>query len=56
MGKSDEACEAVKEGRKIAWYRLRDQGIEIEAHNINKSGDVLVQNDRKKFSEEALAG
>lgn len=24
LGKSDAACEAVKEGRKIAWYRLRD--------------------------------
>ena len=42
LGKSDEACEAVKEGRKIAWYRLRDQGIEIEPQNINKAGDVLV--------------
>ena len=29
LGKNDEACEIVKEGRKIAWYRLRDQGIEI---------------------------
>ena len=24
LGKSEEATEAVKEGRKIAWYRLRD--------------------------------
>ena len=56
MGKSEEACEAVKEGRKIAWYRLRDQGVEIEAQNINKAGDVIVQNDRKKPSDEALAG
>lgn len=30
MNKRDEACEIVKEGRKIAWYRLRDQGIEID--------------------------
>jgi len=56
LGKAEEATEAIKEGRKIAWYRLRDQGIEIEAQNINNATDVLVQNDRKKFSEEALAG
>ena len=30
LGKSEDACNVVKEGRKIAWYRLRDQGIEIE--------------------------
>ena len=42
LGKSEEACEAVKEGRKIAWYRLRDQGIEIDQQNINKSTGVLV--------------
>ena len=30
MNKCDEACEIIKEGRKIAWYRLRDQGIEID--------------------------
>jgi len=56
LGKGEEASEAVKEGRKIAWYRLRDQGIEIDSQNINSASDVFVQNDRKKFSEEALAG
>lgn len=56
LGKAEEATEAVKEGRKIAWYRLRDQGIEIDSQNINKAGDILVKNDRKKFSEEQLAG
>ena len=40
LGKAEEACEAVKEGRKIAWYRLRDQGIEIDQQNINKATDV----------------
>jgi len=30
LGKQDDACNIVKEGRKIAWYRLRDQGIEID--------------------------
>jgi len=24
LNKRDEACNIVKEGRKIAWYRLRD--------------------------------
>ena len=56
MGKKDEACEIVKEGRKIAWYRLRDQGIEIDQQNINSATDILVQNDRKKPNEDALAG
>lgn len=56
LGRRDEACEAVKEGRKISWYRLRDQGIEIDQQDINKAGDVLVQNDRKRPNEEVLAG
>lgn len=30
MRQSDEACKVIKEGRLIAWYRLRDQGIEID--------------------------
>lgn len=42
LGKQDDACNIVKEGRKIAWYRLRDQGIEIDQQNINKSVEVLV--------------
>jgi sporulation protein YlmC with PRC-barrel domain len=33
--KSEKACEVIKEGRLIAWYRLRDQGIEIDQQNIN---------------------
>ena len=30
IDKSEKACEIIKEGRLIAWYRLRDQGIEID--------------------------
>ena len=55
LGKKDDACDIVKEGRKIAWYRLRDQGIEIDQQNINKATDVSVQNDRKRPNEEVLA-
>jgi hypothetical protein len=29
IDKREEAVEVVKEGRMIAWYKLRDQGIEI---------------------------
>lgn len=28
--KKDEAINVVKEGRMLAWYKLRDIGIEIE--------------------------
>ena len=56
MNMRDEACNSIKEGRKIAWYRLRDQGIEIDAMNINKANDVLVQKDRKRLNEDVLAG
>jgi len=28
--KKDEAIKVVKEGRMLAWYKLRDIGIEIE--------------------------
>ncbi len=30
IDKSEKACEIIKEGRLMAWYRLRDQGIEID--------------------------
>lgn len=30
IDKSEEAGDVVKEGRLIVWYRLRDQGIEID--------------------------
>lgn len=52
IDKRIESCEVVKEGRLLAWYRLRDQGIEIDPLNINKTGSVLVNSERKKVSEE----
>jgi hypothetical protein len=54
IDKRDEACDIVKEGRLLAWYKLRDQGIEIDMQNINCRGDVLVINDRKRPSEDVL--
>ena len=47
LRQSDEACKVIKEGRLIAWYRLRDQGIEIDQQNINSVGKVFVRNDDK---------
>ena len=47
LRESDEACKVIKEGRLIAWYRLRDQGIEIDPQNINSVGKVFVRNDEK---------
>jgi hypothetical protein len=55
IDKREEAVEVIKEGRLIAWYKLRDQGIEIESSNINKGGQVLVDNKRKPLSEDVLS-
>jgi len=30
IDKNEEAADVIKEGRLVAWYRLRDQGIEID--------------------------
>jgi len=30
IDKREEAVEVIKEGRMISWYKLRDQGIEID--------------------------
>lgn len=55
IDKRDEAVEIVKEGRMISWYKLRDQGIEIDPQNINMATDVLVDSNRKALSDESLA-
>lgn len=55
IDKREEAVEVVKEGRMISWYKLRDQGIEIDPQNINSATDVLVDVNRKVLSEESLA-
>lgn len=47
IDKREEAVEVVKEGRMIAWYKLRDQGIEIDPQNINASTDVYIDASRK---------
>lgn len=54
IDKRDESVEVVKEGRMIAWYKLRDQGIEIDPLNINTATDVLVDVNRKTLSEDTL--
>ena len=55
IDKSEEAAEVIKEGRLIAWYRLRDQGIEIDQQNINGLGDVNVDSQRKKIDDGAVS-
>lgn len=55
IDKSEEAGDVVKEGRLICWYRLRDQGVEIDQHDINGLGDVKVDSQRKKIDDEAAA-
>lgn len=55
IDKRDEALTVVKEGRMIAWYKLRDQGIEIDQQNINMATDVLVDMNRKVLTEDVLA-
>lgn len=55
IDKRDEAVEIVKEGRMIAWYKLRDQGIEIDPQNINVATDVLIDGSRKPYTDDALS-
>jgi hypothetical protein len=55
IDKREESVEVVKEGRMIAWYKLRDQGIEIDPQNINAATDVLVDTSRKVLTEDSLA-
>lgn len=42
LDKREEAIDIVKEGRLIAWYKLRDQGIEIDQQNLNQFKDVFI--------------
>lgn len=55
IDKNEEAAEVIKEGRLVAWYRLRDQGIEIDQQNINGLGDVFVDAQRKKIDDGAVS-
>ena len=55
IDKRDEAVEIVKEGRMIAWYKLRDQGIEIDPQNINMASNVLIDGSRKPYTDDALS-
>ena len=51
IDKREESCEVVKEGRLVAWYRLRDQGIDIDPQNINREV-VMVNGARDKPNEQ----
>lgn len=50
-----EANEVIKEGRLIMWYKLRDYGLDLEPQNINFKGDVKVNKQRLKLTEDVLA-
>lgn len=50
-----ESNEVVKEGRMIIWYKLRDEGLDLDPQNINFYGDVKVNKQRVKPNEEILA-
>lgn len=50
-----EANEAIKEGRMIVWYKLRDYGLDLDLQNINYKGDVKVNKSRPKLTEDVLA-
>jgi hypothetical protein len=54
QSKSVEARKAAEEARTLAWNRLKSYGCEVDAQNINGSGDVEVWDDRKKATEEDL--
>lgn len=56
IDKREEAVDVIKEGRLIAWYKLRDQGIEIDQQNLNSFTDVLVDLNRKELTNDVLSG
>ena len=52
--KSSDAVGVVEQARNLTWKRLREYGLVVAAQDINDHGDVKVQEDRKKPSEEEL--
>jgi hypothetical protein len=51
----EEAIDLLREGRVNYWIKCRNNGVDIIAQDINLEGKALVNADRKKPSEEALA-
>lgn len=54
QSKDLEAARVAEEASALAWSRLKSYGCEVDAQNINGSGDVEVWDDRKKATEEDL--
>ena len=50
------ACiDVAKEGRLIAWYKLRDLGLDLDPQDANANATVKVNKQRLKATEDVLA-
>lgn len=54
VDKRDEAVELLRQGRMDFWIKARNNGVEIVPTDINLRGEVMVNADRKKVTEEAI--
>jgi hypothetical protein len=54
IDKREEAVEIIREARVLFWLKSRNNGVEIMPQDINSRGDVMVNADRKKPSEDVL--
>jgi len=55
IDKSEEAATVIQEGRRLAWFMLRSQGLKnIDQSNINGGEDVKVDAERKKIDDSAV--
>ena len=54
IDKREEAVEILKEARISFWMKCRTNGVEIIPQDINHWGDVMVNADRKRPTEDVL--
>ena len=56
IDKSEEAADVIQEGRRLAWYMLRGQGLKnIDQSDINGEADVKVDANRKKIDDGSVS-
>jgi hypothetical protein len=56
IDKSEESADVIQEGRRLAWYMLRNQGLKnIDQSDINGEGDVNVEATRVKIDDGATS-
>ena len=55
VDKREEAVEMLRQGRMYYWIKCRNNGVEIVPTDLNLRNDVMVNADRKKVNEDAIA-